>query len=191
MRLLALGGIAIVIAWPYAALGPSQPATPPTGYPVTPTPFAPSGNPFTLPDLTWLWIGLTVAAAGLFAAALVRQRRRQLEIARTLGDDEDALAGAADEALAALMSDVDARRAIMACYETMERSLARRGLPRRPEETAIEYARRVLLESGAPGEPVLSLTTLFHIAGFSTHAISEAMRSSAMSSVRAISEAAS
>ena len=73
----------------------------------------------------------------------------------------------------------------------MERSLAKRGVPRRSEETAIEYARRLLIESGAPSAPVLSLTTLFHIAGFSNHAIDETMRTSAMNSVRAISEEAS
>ena len=191
IRLLVLGGIAMVIAWPYSPLGPNQPATPPTGYEVTPTPFPPSGNLFTLPDLTWLWIGLTAAAAGLFVVVLIRQRRRHGESAPTPSDDDNALAKAADAALSALMSEGDARRAILACYEKMERSLAKQGVPRRPEETAVEYARRLLLESGAPREPVLSLTTLFHIAGFSAHVISETMRTSAITSVSAISEAAS
>jgi hypothetical protein len=69
----------------------------------------------------------------------------------------------------------------------MERGLANRGIPRNPQETALEYMRRLLERAGAPNLPLQSLTKLFHLAGFSAQPIDESMRETAISALRAIS----
>lgn len=82
----------------------------------------------------------------------------------------------AGETLQSMMSDRDPRRAILACYALMERGLASRGVQRSPEETALEYMRRLLRGAGAPDAQLRSLTGLFHIAGFSAQAMDESMK---------------
>jgi hypothetical protein len=72
----------------------------------------------------------------------------------------------------------------------MERGLANRGIPRNPEETALEYMRRLLERAGAPNAPLQSLTSLFHLAGFSAQPMDESMRETAISALRAISAGA-
>jgi hypothetical protein len=129
-------------------------------------------------DLTWLLVVLAVAgtiAVGLLIAWSLRARGRYQ---RT------------DETLQAMVSERDPRRAILACYARMERGLASRGIPRAPEETALEYMRRLLEGAGAPNDPLRSLTALFHLAGFSAQPMDESMRETAISALRAISAGA-
>ncbi len=89
-----------------------------------------------------------------------------------------------------MLSERDPRRAILACYAVMEQRLGKIGIQRSSEETALEYERRVLERSGAPLKPVHALTELFHLAGYSSHAINESMRQSAIDSLLEISHAA-
>jgi hypothetical protein len=191
IRLLALGGIAAVFAWKYS---PGQENYHATHFGSNWFPQFTSSNSLSLPDLTWLWITLAVSAFGLIAIGRIRRGRRHRLQNRdaSLGADSDKLAlkAVVDETLAALMREADPRHAILACYALMERSLAVRGTARNPEETALEYARRLLALAGAPAEPVGSLTGLFHLAAFSSRAVDEGMRQTAISSLHSIREAA-
>ncbi len=189
IRLAALGGIAAVGAYPFT------PAAPGYGHPLWWFEPAPRQTHGTV-DLTWLLI--LIASVALIPLAVVILRRTHLRRAvqtrpragSIQAPDQPGLDALVGEALTAMISAKDPRRAILACYAQMERSLARRGIPRNPDETALEYAARLLIQAGAPSEPVQSLTTLFHLAGFSTRTMDELMRETAIRSLREISGAA-
>jgi len=190
IRLLVVGGVAVALAWPY--MQDYIPYPPPHQRP-TPT-VPPPTQTGSAPDLTLLLLAFAVAATAAALVLVVWIGQRRLN-PRSRADDEPVLGSdrlgqgrpeIADEALSALMLHADARRAILACYMQLERALARRGFPRPPEQTALEYSRRVLEQAGAPIEPVRRLTMLFHLAAFSSHAIDDSMREVAIESVRAI-----
>lgn len=193
IRLGVVLAVALLVAWPYPSLNEKIVHTQPTGYEMTPTPYVPT-SPFTLPDLTWLWITLGAATLALMAVILVRAIRRRASRAASGAtnrvDEIESLGSWAAESLSAIQSERDPRRAVLACYALMERRLATVGLLRNPEETAREYAKRVLARLGAPSTPLAALTELYHLAGYSRYPINEAMRQSAIDSLRTISEAA-
>jgi Domain of unknown function (DUF4129) len=191
IRFAALAGVTSVVAWPYFQGGHPVWGTPlGAGWGVKPPP-VPTGG-----DLTWLLIVL--AAAGVIAVGLAvlwllpafsRHQRTALSPA-AVEDEKPTLSELAAEALQSMMSERNPRRAILACYAQMERGLASRGVPRSPEETALEYMRRLLPGAGAPDAPLRSLTGLFHIAGFSAQPIDESMRETAIRDLRTISAGA-
>jgi hypothetical protein len=191
IRFAALAGVTGVVAWPYFQGGHPVWGTPPVGgWGLMPPPIRSSG------DLTWLLIVLAAAGAigvGLavlwLLPALGRHQRAALPPA-PVEDEKPTLSELAGETLQSMMSDRNPRRAILACYAQMERGLASRGVPRSPEETALEYMRRLLHGAGAPQAPLRSLTGLFHIAGFSAQPMDESMRDTAIRDLRAISAGA-
>ncbi len=187
LRALVLGALAVVFAWPYVQ-GPSSPIR------VRPSPPPVATFHAGSLDLTWLLpvlgiaclVGLSYLVARLAPHGWGR-RRKSASVA--ISTDIATLRDLTDQALLELLTQSDPRRAILACYALMESGLAKRGLPRSPEETALEYARRLLATAGAPPAALRSLTGLFELAGFSGHAINETMRQTAISSLRAIGEA--
>jgi uncharacterized protein DUF4129 len=190
IRLVVLAGLAVVVAWPYFGGTPGF-SKGPVGFGWFPAPIRP-----TKVDLTWLLVVLAVAgtiAVGLLIGWSLRGRgryQRTAEVQPQVADDRLNLSELTDETLQAMVSERDPRRAILACYARMERGLASRGIPRAPEETALEYMRRLLEGAGAPNDPLRSLTALFHLAGFSAQPMDESMRETAISALRAISAGA-
>jgi len=192
IRFAALGAVAAVIAWPSfqggTAVGGNHPREVFRG---VVAPVRPSSG-----DMTWLVIVLAVAgsiAIGLLVASLLpalRHRHRDAGSRALVADEKPSLSELTNETLQAMMSDRDPRHAILACYARMERGLANRGLPRNPEETALEYMRRMLERAGAPNAPLQRLTGLFHLAGFSDQPMDESMRETAISALRAIGSGA-
>jgi hypothetical protein len=87
---------------------------------------------------------------------------------------------AVEESLEELEAEPDPRRAVIAAYARMERSLERVGLPRARHEAAFEYLGRLLGLLGAPAAPVRRLTDLYQVAKFSEHPIDEAMKRQAI-----------
>jgi hypothetical protein len=190
LRAVVLGGLAVVLVWPYFQGQQSFAFSHVHPLPVLRPPSV-SGSV----DLTWVLLALGIAGfAGLcFLATQFVHRNRNVEpkaqsVLRST--DVPTLRDLTDQALMKLIAAGDARRAILACYGLMESGLAKRGMPRRPEETALEYSERLLTMAGAPPGPVRALTALFHLAGFSSQTINETMRQTAISSLRAIGEAA-
>lgn len=189
IRFVALAAVAAMFAWPYFQGG--SPRSGATTREVVWRVEAPA--PGARGDLTWLLIVLAVAgsiAIGLLVAWLLsthRHRQRTAGSQAPVADEKPTLSELTDEALQAMMSDRDPRHAILACYARMERGLANRGIPRNPDETALEYMRRLLERAGAPTAPLQSLTRLFHLAGFSAQPMDESMRETAISALRAIS----
>jgi len=193
IRFAALGAVAAVIAWPSFHGGTAVDGNHPREvFRGAVAPVRAVGG-----DLKWLVIVLAVAgsiAIGLLVAWLLlpalRHRQHIAGSQAPVTDERPTLSELTNETLQAMMSDRDPRHAILACYARMERGLANRGIPRNPEETALEYMRRLLEGAGAPNTALQSLTRLFHLAGFSAQPIDESMRESAIRDLRAISSGA-
>lgn len=189
LRLGILAAVATLVAWPYFQGGTSNsPGW--QGIKWTGSVSRPGAG--IVLDLQWLLVGsavLAFLAAGFLLIRFAPRRHAHggdQSVEASPLSEGDALSDVTDEALRALMEDRDARRSVLACYARMEIALGKMGLPRAPAETAIEYAHRLLLGAGAPREAVESLTSLFHVAGFSAQHIDEAMRDRAITSLRTI-----
>ena len=128
-------------------------------------------------------VGLIAAAVAAFSIA---SRRRRL----ALGEDDAAvaeqLADVLDETLDDLRAEPDPRRAVIAAYARLERSFAAAGLPRRAEETAVEYVPRALDKLEVDPGPVRTLTGLFTTAKFSHHPVDDGMKLEAISALERI-----
>ena len=130
-------------------------------------------------------LGGALVLLGLVAYARARRRRideggvPESELAAELAVD-------LDEALDDLRSERDARRAVIAAYARMERTLAAHGVPRRSSETPLEYLSRVLRELRVRPAALLALTELFETAKFSRREIDLAMKEEAISAFESV-----
>jgi hypothetical protein len=121
----------------------------------------------------------------ILAVAIARERRRRLGAARDWSVAKQ-IADDLDDTLDDLRAEPDARRAIIAAYARMERSLALHGLPRRESEAPLEYMARVLADLRASRKAVGRLTDLFAVAKFSDHAISPGQKVMAIEALESI-----
>jgi hypothetical protein len=135
------------------------------------------------PEFRWLPV-LLLGGAGLLTAAVLgaRSRRRGAE---EPSDEQlvEQLAVLLDEALDDLRSEPDPRRAVIAAYARMERTLAAYGLPRRQSEAPLEYLGRIWTDLGvvaAARNLVFELTHLFERAKFSAHEIGPELKEEAI-----------
>jgi len=129
-----------------------------------------------------------VAAAAIAAFALSARARR-----RALGSDDtgslvEALVDVLEETLDDLRAERDPRRAVIAAYARLERTLAAFGLPRRPSEAPLEYLERVLGELSVTAPSVRRLTMLFQRAKFSQHEIGPQMKDEAIVALQTVQD---
>ena len=130
--------------------------------------------------LPWTVLGI-VAAAAIVAAVVLLVRSRQQPAPEP---DESAAAGAAlGAAIGALEADTDARRAVIAAYGAMQRTLAAHGFARSRSEAPRELLSRVLKAGRATEGEAATLTGLFEEARFSTHPIPERARGVALAAL--------
>ena len=136
--------------------------------------------------LRWDEVAIAMALlAGTAALAIgARQTRRPLRPFRA--GTREALSVALDESLDDLRNEPDLRRAIVAAYARMERSLAAAGRARRPSEAPFEYLERALGDLHASAAAVARLTTLFEWAKFSHHEPEPRMRDEAIDALVAV-----
>jgi hypothetical protein len=136
-------------------------------------------------DLTSITIALVVIAIIVVVALYLSIRWRILE--QPTGLDgigrRAALSEAVDVSLEAIRGEPDPRRAVIAAYVAMERSLSRAGMGRHRSEAPLEYLRRVIAAPTGAGDDVRTVTLLFQHARFSQHAVEESMRSRAIDSL--------
>jgi Domain of unknown function (DUF4129) len=127
-----------------------------------------------------------LALLGLAAAGWILLRRRAPK--KTLGDRDsaEALVAALDDSLDDLRAEPDARRAVIAAYARMERTLAYSGLGRRKAEAPREYLARALPAVGAGAGSVERLTALFEEAKFSPHDVDGGMKAEAIGAFAAL-----
>jgi hypothetical protein len=128
-------------------------------------------------------VAVLVAGVGVYLFVL-RARRKPLAPLRQRR--REAMSLALDESLDDLRSDPDIRRAIIAAYARMERTLGAAGLPRSPSEAPFEYLERALLELETSAGAARRLTDLFERAKFSQHEPAEAMRDEAIDALIAV-----
>ena len=130
----------------------------------------------------WLTLVIVLAVLGLAATRLlrgIRFGRRGSPLARLAGRLQEAV----EESLEELEGEPDPRRAVIAAYARMERSLARVGLARARHEAAFEYLGRLLGLLDASVAPAQRLTDLYQVARFSEHPIDESMKKQAINSL--------
>ena len=117
---------------------------------------------------------------GAAAVAVAREKRRKRPPKERVPGAAEALAATIDDTLDDLRREPDPRRAVIAAYARMERSLAAHGLPRLPSEAPHEYLARALVELDASAASARHLTTLFERAKFSPHLVDLAMKQEAI-----------
>jgi hypothetical protein len=145
-----------------------------------------SGRPLDTPPIDWVIVlavfGVALVAFTSVAGMMIRGNRH----VRREVEARKALAEILDDTLDDLRAEADPRKAVIAAYSRMERSLASFGLPRRPFEAPVEYLSRVLeeLRSGSPA--ARRLTHLFERAKFSQHTIDLGMKEEAIDAVVAL-----
>jgi hypothetical protein len=97
------------------------------------------------------------------------------------------LSAVLDDSLDDLRSERDPRRAVVATYARMERTLAGAGFPRSVAEAPLEYLGRVLRDLlHTSAEAVSKLTALFERAKFSHHEIDGGMEDEAIDALVAV-----
>jgi hypothetical protein len=129
---------------------------------------------------------LSIAGGGavVIAYTLFRKPSRhvptQAELAARLSE-------VLDDSLDDLRAEKDPRRAVIATYARMERTLAGAGLPRAEAETPLEYLGRVLRDLlNTSADAVSRLTALFERAKFSPHEIDSSMKRDAINALVAV-----
>lgn len=130
---------------------------------------------------------LAVLGAGGIAVAafVIAERRRRRRLPKDWAVTE-VLSDVLEETLDDLRAEPDPRRAVIAAYARMERSLAAHGIARRRFEAPHEYLHRVLSEVSGGRLAATRLTALFERARFSPHEVDENMKASAIEAIESL-----
>jgi uncharacterized membrane protein len=115
----------------------------------------------------------------------VRSRRRLAPLLERGGLEAD-MVTAIETSIDDLRRERDPRRAVIAAYASMERTLARHGLARHRSEAPHEYLGKILRGLRVRESAVVSLTRLFEYAKFSRHPIDDEMKEEAIEALIAI-----
>lgn len=137
-------------------------------------------------EFAWIPVAVVVCLLAVAIAALALSSRRRDDALSRDASVAEQLADVLEETVDDLHGEPDARRAVIAAYARLERSLAAAGLPRRRQETAAEYVPRVLGGLEVDEVAVRRLTDLFTSAKFSQHPVSEGMKLEAIASLERI-----
>ena len=139
---------------------------------------------FVLPGwLPWTVLLIVVVAVGVGLFVLWGQRDRNLIDA---SETTSASRAAVEAAIGALDAESDPRRAVIAAYAAMQRTLGEHGVARSPAEAPREYLERTLLASRATEREARTLTGLFEEARYSEHPIPQRLRDVALSALRSL-----
>jgi hypothetical protein len=147
----------------------------------SPTSFG-DGDPPPQYEAEFAWIPVivvvTLAAVGFAAAyASKRQRRRRWAAEEAV---TASLVEMLEETLDDLRAEVDPRKAVIAAYARLERTLAAHGSGRKAAETPDEYLRRILPRLAVDRSSIRRLTDLFTWAKFSHHEVDGGMKEEAI-----------
>lgn len=114
--------------------------------------------------------------------------RRSVGTARGDQSLEADMVSAIETTIDDLRSERDSRKAVIAAYALMERTLTAHGLPRDRAEAPREYLTRILRGLAVRETAVQTLTELFEYAKFSRHEIDAAMKERAIDALLAVRE---
>ncbi|HEV2369033.1 MAG TPA: DUF4129 domain-containing protein [Acidimicrobiales bacterium] len=144
-----------------------------------------SGTKAAPATIDW-WVVLAVVGAVGIAGGALWWRWGRRPLARITHDHATAavpafdVLHAVDESLSALEAEEDNRRAVIAAYTGMQRSLARAGHPAAEWEAPFEYLARVASVLGGSSAAGTSLTGLFERARYSSRDVGTDMKRSAI-----------
>ena len=146
-----------------------------------------TGSQQYVPHFAWIpvivVVGLGVSAAiAVWFAARARRPARELDPS-TLAE---ALVDVLQESLDDLRAERDPRRAVIAAYARLERTLAAYGLPRHPAEAPFEYVERMLADLAVSSVSIRRLTALFERAKFSQHEVAPEMKDEAIDALEMV-----
>jgi hypothetical protein len=131
-------------------------------------------------EFAWIPVLVVVLLGALaFAAHYASARRRR----RRWGEREaaaEALAEVLDDTLDDHRAEVDPRKAVIAAYARLERTLAAHGAARKAAETPEEYLVRILPGLAVERRSIRRLTDLFTRAKFSQHEVDTGMKEEAI-----------
>jgi hypothetical protein len=113
-------------------------------------------------------------------------QRRELTRRGRDGSLEADMVSAIETTIDDLRSERDARRAVIAAYALMERTLSAHGLARDRAEAPMEYLGRILRDLNVRDSAVRTLTELFEYAKFSRHEIDTVMKEQAIDALLAV-----
>jgi hypothetical protein len=130
-----------------------------------------------------LGIGGLVLLGGVWM--YVRSRRRLAPLLEDRSLEAD-MVSAIETTIDDLRSERNARRAVIAAYASMERTLAAHGLARHRSEAPLEYLANILRGLRVRESAVRTLTGLFEYAKFSGHEVDEQMKKEAIDALIAI-----
>jgi hypothetical protein len=140
------------------------------------------GEPPPQYEAEFAWIPVIVvvllAAVG-FAAAYASSRRRKRRWAAEEAVAES-LVDMLEDTLDDLRAEVDPRKAVIAAYARLERTLAAHGSARKAAETPDEYLQRILPRLAVDRRSIQRLTDLFTRAKFSQHDVDSGMKEEAI-----------
>src|SRR5215831_4789465 len=127
-------------------------------------------------------------AAVAALAAYVAHRARLRELAPLSAEQSLGLtlADVLAETLDDLRAEPDARKAVVAAYARLERTLAACGVPRRPSEAPEEYLQRILIDLDVDTRSAARLTALFAEAKFSQHRVLQETKEEAIGLLESI-----
>jgi hypothetical protein len=138
----------------------------------------------------YVLLGLAVLAVIAAFVILLRRRRHYPGASADLSPEDDdgaALRTAVQAGRTALTGLTEARKAIIACYLAMERSLGEAGAARGAAETPDELLARASAAGLLRGDAAATLTGLFYAARFSSRAVQPGARQTALRALDAIS----
>ena len=192
VTVLALAGIAMLIgtyAFKHRHSGQSQRPAATQGQPGASSPLhGQRGVPTREANFQWpLALGVVglIMLGGLWI--YVRNRRRFEPALADHGLEADMVA-AIETTIEDLRSERDARKAVIAAYALMERTLTAHGLARHRAEAPREYLTRILHGLHVRGSAVNTLTKLFEYAKFSRREIDATMKEQAIDALLAVRE---
>ena len=137
------------------------------------------------PHFAWLpalaVVLLVGIAGGAWYLASRRKPGREADLAAT-----EALADLLDDTLDDLRAEPDPRRAVIAAYARLERTLAAHGISRRPSETPEELLHRALGGLDVSAGAIRRLTELFERARFSQHDVDVEMKEEAIAALEQV-----
>lgn len=169
---------------PHRIIKTPTPLSTKTLRPVSPAPIIPAAEVHLA-----LYGLLIVALLAVLAVSIwvARRLRPPVALPGMLAEAEDEESEGLREAVAsgrAAMADLDdARMAIIACYEAMERSLAERGAARGVAGTPDELLNRAIDREIIRGAAARRLTGLFYEARFSSHQLGVDKRDAAVAAL--------
>jgi hypothetical protein len=135
--------------------------------------------------LDWRFVGGAFVVALVGSAYAARLLLRP-DVEPPADDPAEAVAQIIGETLDDLHDERDPRRAVIAAYARMERTLAAHGVARRSSETPLEYLERALEELSASASSASRLTRLFEWARFSDHPVQPGMKEEAIEALEAV-----